>query len=50
MLAVKNLGKSLQNSVFGAGKGKCAREGTFFANRFPSLGSFVNKNVGFRKN
>ena len=30
-------------------KGKCAREGTFFANRFPSLGNFVNKKVGFRK-
>ena len=28
-------------------KGKCAREGTFFANRFPSLGNFVSKKVGF---
>ena len=29
--------------------GKCAQEGTFFANRFPYLGNFVNKKVGFRK-
>ena len=28
-------------------KGKCAQEGTFFANRFPSLGNFVNKKVRF---
>ena len=39
------------NIEFKAGtKGKCAQEGTFFANRFPSLGNFVNKKVGFRKN
>ena len=31
-------------------KGKCALEGTFFANRFPSLGNFAYKKVGFRKN
>ena len=26
-------------------KGKCAQEGTFLANRLPSLGNFVNKKV-----
>ena len=31
-------------------KGKCAQEGTFLANRFPSLGNFAKKKVGFRKN
>ena len=31
-------------------KGKCAQEGTFFANRFSSLGNFVKKKVGFQKN
>ena len=36
--------------VFVYTKGKCVREGTFFANRFPSLGNFFNKKVGFRKN
>ena len=30
-------------------KGKCVEEGTFFAIRFPSLGNFVKKKVGFRK-
>ena len=36
--------------VHGFDKGKCAQEGTFFANRFSSQGNFVNKKVGFRKN
>ena len=31
-------------------KGKCVREASFFANIFPSLGNFVNKKVGFRRN
>ena len=35
---------------FSFSKGKCVQEGTFFENRFPSLGNFVNKKVGFRKN
>ena len=30
-------------------KGKCAREGTFSANRFPSLGNFVLKKLDFEK-
>ena len=31
-------------------KAEFAEEGTFFANRFPSLRTFVNKKVGNRKN
>ena len=31
-------------------KGICAQKGTFFVNRFPSLGKFIDKIVGFRNN
>ena len=55
---MKNLLKEHSNTLFlrdiwknhGSPKGKCALEGIFFANRFPSLGNFVNKKVGFGKN
>ena len=38
--------KIYKNLAYFCLKGKCAREGTFFANRFPSLRNFVNKKVG----
>ena len=47
---VKNKANIFFNALKNEGKAKFEEVGTFFTNRFPSLGIFFNKKVGNRKN